>query len=166
MKMTLAEAVGGYEVVDLTHIMEEGMPRPQVPYGHVPWKSERARGARDEVPPDRCMGPISCLDMRQKKEREFVMKCDLEEGEKRHGAIERGDVVLLNIGWEHNWRVPSGVDVQPYVHNNPGLHEEAAKYLAERGAKLVGGDIPSIDSDARADEPAHKVFLPKGILIL
>ena len=120
----------------------------------------------DEVPPDRWMGPISCLDMRQKKEREFVMKCDLEEGEKRHGAIERGDVVLLNIGWEHNWRVPSGVDVQPYVHNNPGLHEEAAKYLAERGAKLVGGDIPSIDSDARADEPAHKVFLPKGILIL
>jgi len=58
------------------------------------------------------------------------------------------------------------VDVQPYLHNNPRLHEEAVKYLAERGAKLVSSDIPNIDSDARSDEPAHKVFLPKGILIL
>ena len=195
MKNTLAEAIGGYEVVDLTHTLEEGMPRPQVPYGHVPWKSEAhgdgfntfmilvfehagthvdapihlagTHGATiGEVPLDRWMGPISCLDMSHKKERDFVTRDDVEEWERRHGAIEWGDIVLLNTGWERNWHVPSGVEKQPYLKNNPGLHEEAARYLAERGVKLVGGDIPTIDSDARPDEPAHKVLLPKGVLIL
>jgi kynurenine formamidase len=162
MKTTLAEAIGGYEVVDLSHTLEEGMPRPQVPYGHVPWKSEAqgdcfntfmilvfehagthvdapihlagTHGATiDEVPPDRWMGPICCLDMTHKRERGFVTRADIQAWEKRLGGIEAGDVVLLNLGWECNWRVPSGVEKQPYLKNNPGLHPDAALYLVERG---------------------------------
>jgi kynurenine formamidase len=191
----LAETIKGYDVVDLTHALEEGMPRPQVPYGHVPWKSEAngdgfntfmilvfehagthvdapihlagTRGATlDEIPPISWMGPISCLDMSHKKEREYVTLADVKAWEKKHGAIEGGEVVLINTGWERNWRVPSGVEKQPYLKNNPGLHEEAAKYLADRGVRLVGGDIPTIDSDASPEEPAHKELLPRGVLIL
>jgi arylformamidase len=191
----LAEMIKGYDVVDLTHILEEGMPRPQVPYGHVPWKSEAngdgfntfmilvfehagthvdapihlagTRGAKlDEIPPTSWMGPISYLDMSHKKEREYVTLADVKGWEKKYGAIDGGDVVLINTGWELNWRVPSGVEKQPYLKNNPGLHEEAAKYLADRGVRLVGGDIPTIDSDASPEEPAHKALLPRGVLIL
>jgi kynurenine formamidase len=195
MKANIAEVLGGYDVVDLSHTLEDGMPRPQVPYGHIPWKSERlgdgfntfmvlvfehagthvdapvhlagTRGATiDEVPPERWMGPVSCLDMSHKREREFVTKADVQAWEERHGAIEGGDVVLINTGWECNWRVPSGVERQPYLKNNPGLHFEAAEYLADRGVKLVGGDIPTIDSDADPEERAHKALLPRGVLIL
>jgi len=195
MKNILAEVLRDFEVVDLTYKMEEGMPRPQVPYGHVPWKSEKhgdsfntymilvfehagthvdapihlagTRGATiDQIPPESWMGPISCLDMSHKKEREYVTRSDVEGWEEIHGVIERGDVILLNTGWERHWRVPSGVENQPYLKNNPGLHEEAARYLADKGVKLVGGDIPTIDSDASPEEPSHKVLLPKGILIL
>jgi kynurenine formamidase len=191
----LSETLKGYDVVDLTHTLEEGMPRPQVPYGHVPWKSEAngdgfntfmilvfehagthvdapihlagTRGATlNEIPPTSWMGPVSCLDMSHKKEREYITLADVKGWEQKHGAIEEGEVVLLNTGWERNWRVPSGVEKQPYLKNNPGLHEEAAKYLADRGVKLVGGDIPTIDSDASPEEPAHKALLPRGVLIL
>ena len=195
MKNPLAEAIRGYEVVDLTHTMEDGMPRPQVPYGHIPWKSEKhgdsfntfmilafehggthvdapihlagVHGKTiDEVPPEAWMGPINCLDMTHKAEREYVTRGDIAQWEGRYGAIEAGEIVLLNMGWECNWRVPSGVEKQPYLHNNPGLHEDAARYLAEKGVKLVGGDIPTIDSDASPTEPAHRQLLPRGVLIL
>jgi kynurenine formamidase len=52
------------------------------------------------------------------------------------------------------------------LKNNPGLSEAAAKLLVERGVKLVGGDTPTIDSDANPTEPAHRVLLPKNILVL
>lgn len=185
----------GYEIVDLTHTLEEGMPRPQVPYGHVPWKQEglgdgfntfmvlvfehagthvdapiHLAGTRgetiDHVSLSRWMGPVDCLDFSSKRQREFVTKGDLEKWEGKYGSIEEGDVVLLNMGWERNWVVPSGVEHQPYLRNNPGLGVEAAEYLAGKRVKLVGGDIPTIDSDADPEERAHKVLLPRGVLIL
>ncbi len=191
----LEEALVGCEVVDLSHTLEEGMPRPQVPYGHVPWKQEglgdgyntymvlvfehagthvdapiHLAGTNgetiDHVPLDRWMGPIDCLDLSSKKPREFVNKGDIEDWERQYGLIGEGDIVLFNLGWEHNWKVPSGVEKQPYLSNNPGLSVEAAEYLADKGVKLVGGDIPTIDSDADPEERAHKALLPKGILIL
>jgi kynurenine formamidase len=195
MKLSMVEVMENYRLVDLTHTLEEGMPRPQVPYGHVPWKSEAlgdsfntfmlvvfehtgthvdapihlagTHGATiDRVSLDKCMGPICCLGMTHKREREFVTRNDIQVWEKRFGAISAGDVVLLNLGWECNWRVPSGVEKQPYLKDNPGLHPDAALYLVEKGVKLVGGDIPTIDSDAEPDEPSHRILLPKGILIL
>ena len=195
MKQSIAKVMEEYEVVDLTHTLEEQMPRPQVPYGHIPWKSEAVgdrfntymlvvfehtgthvdapihlagiHGASiDKVMLDRWMGPICCLDMTHKMEREFVTRADIHGWEKRFGDIEEGDIVLLNLGWERNWRVPSGIENQPYLKNNPGLHPDAAQYLADKGVKLVGGDIPTIDSDAEPSEPSHNILLPRGVLIL
>ena len=40
MKTALPEVLKGYEVVDLSYTLEDGMQRPQVPYGHFSWKSE------------------------------------------------------------------------------------------------------------------------------
>jgi kynurenine formamidase len=194
VKPSLEETLEGYEVVDLSHVLEDGMPRPQVPYGHVPWKLEErgdgfntymvlvlARGhpRRRPVPPSRSRwpnhrecppheldGPPLVVDMRHKREREYVSRGEIEEWEMSHAPIEEGDIVLFDFGWTRNWKVPSGVENQPYLRNNPGLSEEAALYLAGKGVKLVGGDTPTIDSDADPEEHAHRVLLPRRILIL
>jgi kynurenine formamidase len=195
IKSSLEEALEGYEVVDLSHVLEDGMPRPQVPYGHVPWKlEERGDGFNtymvlvfehagthvdapfhlagvgaptvENVPLTGWMGPLLVIDMRHKGERELVGRGEIEEWEKKHTTIMKGDIVFFNFGWARNWRVPSGVEKQPYLRNNPGLSEEAALYLAEKGVKLVGGDTPTIDSDADPEEHAHRVLLPRRILIL
>ncbi len=191
----LEEALEGYDVVDLSHTLEDGMPRPQVPYGHIPWKQEglgdgfntfmvlvfehagthvdapiHLAGTNgetiDRVELNRWMGPIDCLDLSSKGPREFITRVDIEEWEGKHGPIGEGDVVLLDLGWEKNWRVPSGVEKQPYLKNNPGLSVGAAEYLVGRGIKLVGGDVPTIDCDADPEERAHRVLLQRGILIL
>jgi kynurenine formamidase len=182
-------------VVDLSHVFEEGMPRPQVPYGHIPWKSHERGDAFntymllvfehagthvdapvhlggvigptiDELPPERWMGPLCTLDMTYKKEREFVYAQDIVDWEKRHGKINEGDIVLLNLGWERRWTTSHGVEQQPYLHGNPGLSEEAARLLVDRGVKLVGADTPTIDCDADPEERAHRALLPAGVLIL
>jgi len=52
------------------------------------------------------------------------------------------------------------------MRDNPGISEEVAEYLVSRKVKLVGGDVPTIDSDADPEERAHRVLLPAGGLIL
>jgi len=192
---SILNLLNDYRVVDLSHIFEEGMPRPQVPYGHIPWKSN-ARGDAfntymflvfehagthvdapihlggvegptiDRLPPESWMGPLCVLDMTRKKEREFVEAREIVAWEKLHGKLAEGDVVLVNYGWEHHWTTSHGVEHQPYLCNNPGLSEEAARLLVDRGVKLVGADTPTIDSDADPHEHAHRVLLPAGVLIL
>jgi len=193
--LSINELLRNCEIIDLSHTLEDGMPRPQVPYGHISWKSHD-RGDSfntfmilvfehagthvdapihlggvsgptiDEVPLESWIGDCCILDMTHKKEREFVTKGDIEDWERTHRRIKRGEMVLINYGWQKRWKVPSGVENQPFLRDNPGLSEDAALILAERGVKLVGADTPTIDSDADPEEHAHKVFLPMGILIM
>ena len=193
--MSISELLEKYEIIDLSHTLEDGMPRPQVPYGHIPWKSHErgdsfntfmilvfehagthvdapihlggVKGPTiDEVPLDSWIGDCCVLDMTHKKEREFVTKEDIEDWERTHRRIKRGEIVLLNYGWQKRWKVPSGVENQPFLRDNPGLSEAAALILADRGVKLVGADTPTIDSHADPEEHAHRVLLPRGILIM
>lgn len=191
----LSKHLSGYRIVDLSHTLEEGMPRPQVPYGHIRWKSHE-RGDQfntfmflvfehagthvdapihlggvmgptiDEIPIDAWMGECCVIDLKNKKENEKVTKGDITSWEKKNGPIEKDQVVLFNYGWEKKWSNQKGIENQPYLINNPGLSEEAAVYLADKQVKLVGSDTPTIDSYANTIEPAHRVLLPKQILIL
>lgn len=195
IRLSIADVLDRYEVVDLSHVLEDGMPRPQVPYGHIIWKSH-VRGdsfntfmilvfehagthvdapvhlggvdgpSVEKLPLDRWMGECCVLDMKRKGEREFVSVEDIEKWEDAHDRIVAGEVVLLNFGWQKRWKVPSGVEKQPFLRDNPGLSEEAATLLAGRRVKLVGADTPTIDSYADPDERAHRVLLPRGVLIM
>lgn len=193
--MSIESVLKNYKIIDLTHTMEEEMPRPQVPYGHIPWKSY-AKGdafntnmflvfehagthvdapihlggvegqSIDQIPPESWMGSCVVLDMSHKVENEEVSAEEILDWESKHGNIDEGSIVLFYYGWERNWTTKHGVENQPYLKNCPGLSEEAANLLAERKIKLVGGDTPTIDSDANPTEPAHRVLLPKHILVL
>lgn len=191
----LAEVLKGYRVVELSHVLEEGMPRPQVPYGHIPWKSHACGDAfntfmvlvfehagthvdapvhlggvdgpsLDGIPAESWMGECAVLGFRGKGEGAAVTAEEIREWEKVHGEIGEGAVVLFDFGWAEKWTTDHGVENQPYHGNNPGLSEGAAVYLADRKVKLVGGDIPTIDVGSDHEEPAHRVLLPRGVLVL
>ena len=193
--MSIESVLKNYKVVDLSHTFEKSMPRPQVPYGHIPWKSyekgdefntfmflvfEHAGThvdapihlggvegqSIDEIPPEKWMGQCNVLDMSHKKEKEEVSAEEVLNWESENGEIEEDSIVLFNFNWEKNWTTNYGVENQPYLKNNPGLSEEAAKILVKRGVKLVGGDTPTIDSDRNPTEPAHRVLLPAHVLVL
>lgn len=77
------------------------------------------------------------------------------------GAIEvRGRAVLVNTGWDRHWRTDQ------YFEDFPFLTEQAAHYLRDAGAALVGIDSHNIDDTTTGARPVHTTLLRAGIPIV
>lgn len=72
----------------------------------------------------------------------------------------RNRAVLIHTGWDVHWRTDS------YFENHPYLTAEAAAYLKEQGALLVGIDSHNIDNTAGKQRPVHSTLLGAEILIV
>jgi arylformamidase len=76
------------------------------------------------------------------------------------GIDFRGKAVLVNSGWDKHWRTDA------YFENHPHLTREAALFLADGGASIVGIDSFNIDSIATGARPVHTILLGHGIPII
>jgi arylformamidase len=80
-------------------------------------------------------------------------------------ALENLDVkaraVLFHTAWDMRWRT------EDYWNGkHPFLTADAAEYLAQAGAALVGIDSYNIDDTADSRRPAHSTLLATGIPIV
>lgn len=94
-------------------------------------------------------------------------------GKEFHGAISWDDIapqagklgpevtLLLCTGWSQHW------GRKEYM-KSPHLSEEAAKEIMERGVRVVGIDVFSVDGEVPegAVETVHRLLLGNGILIV
>ncbi|HKO61724.1 MAG TPA: cyclase family protein [Pyrinomonadaceae bacterium] len=77
------------------------------------------------------------------------------------GIAVSGIAVLFHTGWDRHWRTDT------YWNGmHPFVTTEAATYLAEHGAAVVGIDSYNIDDTADASRPAHSILLGAGIPIV
>jgi len=72
----------------------------------------------------------------------------------------RGKAVLVDTGWDRHWRTDQ------YFEGHPFLTAEAASYLRDAGARLVGIDSLNIDDIADGRRPVHTTLLGAGIPIV
>ena len=72
----------------------------------------------------------------------------------------QGKAVLVRTGWSKYWRTDS------YFENHPYLTADAATYLRDNGAALVGIDSHNIDNTIGRSRPVHSILLKAGILIV
>lgn len=72
----------------------------------------------------------------------------------------KGKAVLVHTGWDTHWRTDT------YFEGHPFLTEEAARFLADEGAALVGIDSYNIDDTADGRRPAHSILLGADIPIV
>jgi kynurenine formamidase len=77
----------------------------------------------------------------------------------RSAADVRGKAVLVHTGWDAHW----GTDA--YFEHHPYLTEQAALWLRDAGAVLVGIDSFNIDNTDGGTRPVHTVLLREEILI-
>jgi kynurenine formamidase len=77
------------------------------------------------------------------------------------GVDVRDKAVLFHTGWDMRWRTESYAD-----GTHPFLTADAAEYLAENGAALVGIDSYNIDDTGDGSRPAHSLLLRHGIPIV
>jgi kynurenine formamidase len=72
----------------------------------------------------------------------------------------RGKAVLVHTGWDAHWRTDR------YFEAHPFLTADAATYLRDAGARLVGIDSLNIDDIADTTRPVHTTLLGAGIPIV
>lgn len=72
----------------------------------------------------------------------------------------RNKAVLVDTGWSAFWNTES------YYSNHPFLTEDAALYLRDRGAVLVGIDSHNIDDISKRTRPVHSILLGANIPIV
>jgi len=71
-----------------------------------------------------------------------------------------GKAVLIHSGWSAHWRT------EQYFEGHPFLTKNAAQFLADKGAALVGIDSYNIDDTADLARPAHTILLGAEIPII
>ena len=76
------------------------------------------------------------------------------------GVDVRGKAVLVQTGWDKHWRTDS------YFEGHPFLTGDAARHLADSGAKLVGIDSYNIDDTGDGRRPVHTILLRSEIPIV
>lgn len=75
------------------------------------------------------------------------------------GLDVKGKAVLVNTNWSEHWRTDA------YYSNHSFLTEDAALFLRDAGAALVGIDSHNIDDTRTRSRPAHSILLKAEILI-
>ncbi|MCH9630065.1 MAG: Isatin hydrolase [Chlamydiia bacterium] len=125
--------------------------------------------AIDEIPLEKCHGDACVLHLKDKVGDNIdygVSAEDVLAFEKEHGKVPKGSHFLVHTGWDRFW------DTDKFCPTNaeggcnfPGILEDAAKLLFERGVTSVGIDSMGIDQGINPKFPAHVVFLKNNILL-
>jgi len=76
------------------------------------------------------------------------------------GMDLQGKAVLVRTGWDRHWRTAQ------YLSGHPFLTGDAAEFLRDSGAALVGIDSLNIDDTADLSRPVHSILLGSGVLIV
>lgn len=71
-----------------------------------------------------------------------------------------GKAVLMHTGWDIHW------NTDKYYEHHPYLTQDAATFLKEAGAKLIGIDSHNIDNTEGRTRPVHATLLGAEILIV
>jgi len=72
----------------------------------------------------------------------------------------RGKAVLVQTGWDRHWRTDA------YFIDSPYLTADAARYLIDHGAAIVGIDSLNIDDTRDKTRPVHSLLLKAEIQIV
>ncbi|HVI08326.1 MAG TPA: cyclase family protein [Candidatus Binatia bacterium] len=118
-------------------------------------------GTIDEVPLDVLVGPATVADFTGCRP---LLEIDIADLEKKLG----GNVpqrLILRTGWSDYF------GHLKFYNEYPFLSEAAARWLVEKGVRLIAMDTPSPDNPAHSrgtskDSPNHKVLLGAGVVLV
>ncbi len=174
------------QVIDLTHIMETGMPTfpgsepvtllkvsdaDSDGYNemhlhlsthtgtHIDCGRHLIQGAFDTctASPDRFYGKGLIIDCQSQMSHNFISKSYLESFENK---LKQAEFVIFHTGWSRFWG-KSG-----YFKGFPTPDLEAAQYLAGFSLKGTGIDAIGFDPVESHSLPVHKILLSHGIVLI
>ncbi len=115
----------------------------------------------DQIPPDRLVGPLVILDVRENvtsnSDYEVCVE-DINAWEQSHGQISPSSVVMAYTGWDERWQRQLDFRNQQSdgLTHYPGFSLDAAKLLVQsRSVVGLGIDTMSVDIGATTTYPVH-----------
>lgn len=115
----------------------------------------------DQILVDVFVGSATIVDFTHARPLQEMQVADFENalGTRR---VER---LIMRFDWSDNWGAFKFYSEQPYISGG------AARWLVDRGVKLLGMDTPQADSPkngrgSERDSPVHKILLGAGIIKL
>ncbi|MER7106944.1 cyclase family protein [Streptomyces sp. NPDC000229] len=155
----------GTHVDALAHVSQDGYVHGGVPAGNVQGHEGFSALGIEEFPP--YVGRGVLLDIARLHgvaalpAGHEVTAGELAAAERAGAAVRPGDAVLVATGWSRLWH-----DADTFVGTAggaPGPGVEAARWLADRGVGLVGGETIAFEHIApgkgHATLPVHRVLL-------
>jgi kynurenine formamidase len=135
-----------------------------------------AQGANsiEKVPVEQLVGEGVVVSVKEEVEgsKDYQITVgDFEKWEKENGRIPEGAIVLVNTGFaqyypdkeKYTGTTLTGQEGVANLHF-PGLHPDAAKWLAEqRKVKAFGLDTPSIDFGQSKDFMTHRILFANNL---
>lgn len=130
----------------------------------------------DKFPADTLIGAYKKYDLTPYKPQagKLFSLSDIKEIEDKEGfKLNKGDVVLLQFGWDKYYKPNSNdpVEREWWGKNEPGLTEDACQYFYESGIRAIGSDtagcdIGLVNGEMTSGFGHEKYFLPNNILIM
>jgi kynurenine formamidase len=192
---TLTELIGNARIVELGHVLEEGIPvwPTHSRFFKMPWhspdKGDSSTNFQIILNEHNGTHADAMLHYDQKNGKSidqlppetFLGPCCVMHFETlgKNGVV--GPEHILAWEKEHGAVAPGDIvildfgwhrlwkrmpDHTPYITDSPGLGGAGAELLRERGAKLVGCDVLGVDALCNTDDPAHHALLCHGVAIV
>lgn len=132
---------------------------------HFDAPSHFIRGAATikDMPIQKFFGRLAKIDVLGQKPDTQLGVDKILAFENQNGKLEAGDAVMFYFGWSQFWEHPTRAP--EFLDAWPGLSENAADVLVERGIRLAGTDCLSIDHFTSKAFPAHHRLLGADIII-
>ena len=118
----------------------------------------------DEIPLERLAGRAATIQATDLGAGDLLGVDHVKNWESEHGPIELGDRVLVRYGWDERWT--TGLGGRRFLEDWPGLSGDAAEYLVEKGAALVGCDTLAVDAAGSRENPAHHALLGNEVYVV
>jgi kynurenine formamidase len=139
----------------------------------APFHFDRDGATIDQVAPDALLlRPYKKFDLSAGNPQpgELIDAAALAAAAQRGGfTLQVGDVAIVEMGWDRHW--PSEPGDSFWGRNEPGLAEDACRYLVEAGVAAVasdtaGCDVSCVDGEIGSGHGHSSWFLPRGILVV
>ena len=152
--------------------MQERAAKYEAKWGKLPHSTE----SNEKVPIEQFCGPLKVVDVGLMEgtagpgKRPSIGAEAVKAFEAKHGALKKGDIVLLRTGYDDKYYVPFAEGgsrcVQDVLDGKaegwPSPSAELANYLAKKGVRNMVADIPSMGGEDWYE--AHVVGLGQGMI--
>ena len=115
----------------------------------------------DQLPLDIFVGSATLLDF---SNAEPLQEIHVDEFKRQLGD-QRPERIVMRFDWSDHW------GNLKYYTEHPYISDDAARWLVDRGLRLLAMDTPQADSPkngrgSQYDSPVHKILLGSGIINL